>query len=67
MRSWISLGVLFGLVLALGAWVYFKPSPREAETYALSALKPAEVKRVRIERFDAAQAHGRRPPRRVPA
>jgi hypothetical protein len=52
MRSWISLGVLFGAVLALGAWIHFKPPARELGTHALSALKPAEVKRARLERFD---------------
>jgi hypothetical protein len=51
MRSWISLGVLFACVVALGAWVYYKPATRDAETHALSALKPAQVKRVQMERF----------------
>ena len=42
MRSWISLGVLFACVLALGAWVYYKPATRDAETHALSTLKSGE-------------------------
>lgn len=56
MRSWVTLAALFAVVGALGAWVYLKPAPREAELHALSTLKPGDVKRMRLERFDAAQA-----------
>ncbi len=41
---------------ALGAWVYWKPSGVEVNTYALSTLKAQEVTRLRVERLDAAQA-----------
>ena len=53
MRSWLTLALLGAVVAALGAWVYFKPSARDADTHALSGLKSADVKRVRVERFDA--------------
>lgn len=44
---------LFAVVLGLGAWVYYKPDARDANTHALSTLKPQDVKRIRIERPDA--------------
>jgi hypothetical protein len=50
MRSWFSLAALLLVVLAVGAWVYYKPAANVAETHALSALKPADVKRLRLER-----------------
>src|SRR4051812_27367528 len=46
----MTLAALFAVVAALGAWIYVKPEPAPAETYALSALKPADVKRLRLER-----------------
>lgn len=55
MRSWITLGVLLAAVLALGAWIYLKPSARDAATYPISTLKAAQVKRVKLERPDSTQ------------
>ncbi|MGZ5153121.1 MAG: DUF4340 domain-containing protein [Burkholderiales bacterium] len=56
MRSWLSLAILLLVVLAVGAWVYYKPTPSVGETHALSALKPAEVKRLRLERAQQGKA-----------
>jgi uncharacterized protein DUF4340 len=53
MRSWLSLGALFVVVLALGAWIYYKPSADVAATHALSALKSGDVKRIRFQRTAA--------------
>src|SRR3982751_4672080 len=56
MRSWLSLGALFVIVLALGAWIYYKPSADRAATHALSALKSGDVKRIRFQRAAAADS-----------
>jgi hypothetical protein len=50
MRGWIGLLALLVLVAALGAWVYLKPAPPQAQTFALSDLKPGDVKRAQLER-----------------
>jgi hypothetical protein len=54
MRGWLGLGALMLAVAALGAWIYFRPPPQDALTFALSELKAAEVKRVQLERGDPA-------------
>jgi hypothetical protein len=56
MRSWLTLALLGAIVAALGAWAYFKPPALDADTHALSRLKAAAVKRVRVERFDGGKA-----------
>lgn len=56
MRSWLSLALLCAVVAALGAWVYLKPSARDAHTHALSMLIAKDVKRVRVERVAAEKA-----------
>ena len=48
MRSWIPLATLLAVVIALGAWVYHTPASDKVDTHALSALKPKDVKRVRL-------------------
>lgn len=53
LRAWISLAALFIVVAALGAWVYYRPQAQESESFGLSGLKSAEVKRIRIERAAA--------------
>jgi hypothetical protein len=50
MRSWASLAALLVIVIALGAWIYYKPAAKLADTHALSALKSGDVKRIRFER-----------------
>jgi Domain of unknown function (DUF4340) len=50
MRTWLSLAALFAIVLALGAWVYHKRDGENVSSYALSELKPGDVKRIRLER-----------------
>lgn len=55
MRSWLALAGLGVAVAGLGAWVYFKPTPVEVSTHALSTLKPPEVTHLRVERIDAGQ------------
>jgi hypothetical protein len=49
MRSWISLAVLLMSVAALSVWIYHRPKPGESTTHAVSTLKPAQVKRARLE------------------
>ena len=49
--SWLN-ALLAVAVAALGAWVYFKPAKETVVDYPLSALKPAEVTSVHIERPD---------------
>jgi hypothetical protein len=50
MRSWLWLAVLSIAVAALGAWVYYKPTPGQSQTHALSSLKPGEVKHLELLR-----------------
>ena len=49
MRAWATLAVLFALVTALSAWVYYRPATPVTESYALSELKPPEIARIRLE------------------
>src|SRR5262245_66359212 len=46
--SWRN-GLLAAVVAALGLYVYFKPAGMPAE-YPLSALKPQDIKSIRVER-----------------
>jgi hypothetical protein len=55
-RAWISLVLLSLVVAGLGAWMYYKPAHDAEETYALSALKLGDVKRVRLERMAPARS-----------
>lgn len=48
-KSWITLGVLFASVVALGLFVWLKP-PKTQPSFALSAIKPAEARVVRVLR-----------------
>lgn len=50
---WLN-ALLVGVVAALGALVYFKPDGNAPAEHALSKLKPAEIKSIRIERRGAA-------------
>lgn len=50
MRSWLSLAALALVVAALGAWIYYKPPAPTRVSHALSELKPADVRRIRLER-----------------
>jgi hypothetical protein len=67
MRSWLTLGALFVIVLALGAWIYYKPSAEVATTHALSALKSGDVKRIRFQRATAVDAATATSPSNTPA
>ena len=50
MRSWLTLLALTLAVGGLAAWLFHKPDePAEAD-YALAAVKPAEVTRIRLSR-----------------
>lgn len=51
-RSWLYLLVMAAVVAALSAWVYYRPEVGKTESYALSQLKAANVKRIRLERFE---------------
>ena len=48
-KSWITLGVMFACVAALGLFVWLKP-PKTPVSFVLSALKPAEARAVRVLR-----------------
>ncbi len=48
-KSWITLGVLFACVAALGLFVWLKP-PKTQVSFALSTIKPAEARAVRVLR-----------------
>src|SRR6266511_2576650 len=50
MKSWLTLAALAVAVAALGLWLYYRPAAQDAQTQALSALKAADAKRVRVER-----------------
>ena len=58
MRSWLSLLALAIAVGALAWWLVDKPGETEGESYAVSALKPAQVTRIRL----AGKARGDAPP-----
>jgi len=46
--------VLAAVVAALAAWVHYRPDPaNKSDTYALSQLKAADVKRIPVELADA--------------
>lgn len=63
MRSWLTLAALFGLVLALGAWVYYRPARDVVVTHVLSDLNAKSVTRVRFERAPSEPpAAGAQPP-----
>ncbi len=48
-KTWITLGVLFACVAALGLFVWLKP-PKTPLSFALSTLKPADARAVRVLR-----------------
>jgi hypothetical protein len=48
-RSWISLAVLFLVVAALGAFVYFGPRSARQQEYHLSSLKADDAQRLRVQ------------------
>lgn len=49
-KSWITLGALLAGVIALGLFVWLKPPKPQAATFALSALKSADVRTLRVLR-----------------
>ncbi len=49
-KSWITLGALFAGVIALGLFVWLKPPKPPAASYALSTMKSADVRAVRVLR-----------------
>jgi hypothetical protein len=57
-RSWISLGVLFVVVLVLALWVAYRPKTAESEAHAVSTLTASEVTRITFERTVQASASG---------
>jgi hypothetical protein len=50
-RSWISLAILFVVVVALGLWVAYRPKTAEREAHALSTLRANDVSRIHLERW----------------
>jgi Domain of unknown function (DUF4340) len=49
-KSWITLGLLFACVAALGVFVWLKPPKTQNATQAVSALKPADARTLRVQR-----------------
>ena len=49
-RSWISLAVLFVVVMALALWVAYRPKTADTEAHAISILTASQVTRIRFER-----------------
>lgn len=49
-RSWLLNAALAAAVIALGAFVYFKPRSDAPASFRLSALRADEVKQIRVER-----------------
>lgn len=56
MRSWLGLAALCAVVAALGAWVYVRPDPSQAQSHALAALAPGDVRRIQLERSAPSEA-----------
>ncbi len=55
-KSWITLGVLLAGVIALGLFVWLKPPKPQTATHALSSLKSADARSVRVMRKGKALA-----------
>ena len=49
-KSWIALGALAACVIALGLFVWLKPPQPQAPAHAVSALKPADARTLRVQR-----------------
>jgi hypothetical protein len=49
-KSWITLGVLLACVTALGVFVWLKPAKQTHAQHAVSTLKPADARTLRITR-----------------
>ena len=49
-KRWITLGALCACVAALGLFVWLKPPKPQSVTYAVSAVKPADVRTLRVQR-----------------
>ena len=57
LRTWLSLALLAAAVSALAAWLFQYRAPADGPpTHALSMLKAAEVKRIRVEPAEGAAA-----------
>ncbi|HTE13686.1 MAG TPA: DUF4340 domain-containing protein [Burkholderiales bacterium] len=55
-KSWITLGAFFICVAALGLFVWLKPPKPQNATHAVSVLKSAEVRTLRVQRKGKALA-----------
>ena len=49
-KSWITLGALFTCVIALGLFVWLKPPKKQGPTHAVSTLKFADARTLRVLR-----------------
>jgi len=49
-NSWITLGALLASVIALGMFVWLKPPKSQTATHALSSLKSADARVLRVQR-----------------
>lgn len=49
-KRWITLGALCACVAALGVWVWLTPSQSQKTSHAVSALKAADARTLRVQR-----------------
>ncbi len=49
-KRWITLGALFACVIALGLLVWLKPPQPQGPAHAVSTLKPADARTLRVQR-----------------
>ena len=66
MRSWLTLALLAAIVVALSAWLYYRPQPDASPSHAMSSVRPDTVRQVRLERFvdvEVSAAQRNTPPR----
>lgn len=49
-KRWLTLGALFTCVIALGLFVWLKPPQPQGPAHAVSTLKPADARTLRVQR-----------------
>ncbi len=48
-KRWLTLGALAACVIALGLWVWLKPPQPQGPAHAVSTLKPADARTLRVQ------------------
>jgi hypothetical protein len=49
-KSWVTLGAFFACVAALGLFVWLKPPKPQSVSHSVSALKPADARKLTVQR-----------------